>query len=105
MPSSPKASAKAQGERILGVRGNHRRCVRKINGLTDKSQFGVVVFVQHQPTKRSVLSRTRLSFVACLGLFGSYRNCDGGGHPEVAPLGGSLKSLALMRECPKARSG
>jgi len=26
------------------------------------------------------------------------------GHPEVVPLGGSLKSLALMRECPKARS-
>jgi hypothetical protein len=27
-----------------------------------------------------------------------------GGHPEVAPLGGSLKSLALMRAYPKARS-
>jgi len=27
-----------------------------------------------------------------------------GGHPEVVPLGGSLKSLAFMRECPKARS-
>ena len=26
------------------------------------------------------------------------------GHPEVVPLGGSLKSLAFMRECPKARS-
>jgi hypothetical protein len=38
--------------------------------------------------------RTRLSFVVCLELFGSYRNCDGGGHPEVAPLSGSLKSPA-----------
>jgi hypothetical protein len=26
------------------------------------------------------------------------------GHPEVVPLGGSLKSLAFVRECPKARS-
>src|SRR5258705_4996925 len=59
------------------------------------SQFCVVVFVQHLLTKRPRRPQTRLSFVACSELFGSYRNCDGGGHPEVVPLGGSLKSLAL----------
>src|SRR6267142_1567596 len=59
------------------------------------SRFCVVVFVQHLLTKRPPLPRMRLSFVACSELFGSYRNCDGGGHPEVVPLGGSLKSLAL----------
>ena len=63
-----------------------------------------VLFVQH-PSKNGLTGAIpRRSFVACAELFG---NCDlatEGGHPEVVPLGGSLKSLALMRECPKARS-
>jgi hypothetical protein len=45
------------------------------------------------------------SFVACAEAFG---NCDvatEGGIPRSSRLGGSLKSLAFMRECPKARSG
>ncbi len=55
-----------------------------------------MVFVQHLPTKRPVLPRTRLSFVACLELFGSYRAATEGGHPEVVPLGGSLKPTHII---------
>jgi len=44
------------------------------------------------------------SFVACAEVIGNCDRATEGEHPEVVPLGGSLKSLAFMRECPKARS-
>ena len=44
------------------------------------------------------------SFIACAGTFGNCDDATEGGIPRSSRLGGSLKSLAFMRECPKARS-
>ena len=68
------------------------------------SRFGDVAILQQVLIKLAVEHLSELSSVACEELIVSYCRCDGGGHPEVVPLGGSLKSLAFMRECPKARS-
>jgi hypothetical protein len=60
------------------------------------SRFGVVAFVQHLPTKGPACAEMWLSFVACSELFVSYSTSDGGGHPEVVPLSGSLKSTFVI---------
>jgi len=75
----------------------------KINKLQEGSGRAHVPFVQHPP--KNARNRTFLSgsFIACAE---SFSNCGGateGGIPKSSRLDRSLKSLAFMRVCPKAR--
>jgi hypothetical protein len=85
--------------------GGHRRTTFKFNALRKISRFSDVAILQQALIKRAIKPQLRLSSVACSELFVSYRLATEGGIPSRPVLGGSLKSLAFMRECPKARSG
>ena len=63
----------------------------------------VVIFVQHPPKNEPAQPVPRHSVIDRKRLFVSYRSATEGGIPKSSRLGRSLKSLAFMRVCPKAR--
>ena len=105
-PGSPgKARKSPDGFGQIAADRNQSKKPFKNNGLKGNFNHTYVLFVQHPPKNARNGAIPSGSFVACADVFG---NCDvatEGGIPRSYRLGGSLKSLAFMRECPKARSG
>jgi len=92
--SSPKCGAEAQSERdpwSLAEISGHMFIESMFNDFNHNSVSWYLCNIRLP--KRPVLPRTRLSFVACLELFGSLSELRRRGHPDVVPLGGSLKSI------------
>lgn len=75
----------------------------KINKLSVSSNHASVLFVQHPPKNARNGAFRGGSFIACAGSFGNCGGATEGGIPKSSRLGRSLKSLAFMRVCPKAR--
>ena len=73
--------------------------------LRGETSITIACYLCNTLRKRGGVAGVRSgSFVACAEVLG---NCDvatEGGIPRSSRLGGSLKSLAFMRVCPKARS-
>lgn len=76
--------------------------VNKNNILQSRRDHICVLFVQHSPGNALHMPVSVRSLVVCARSFG---NCDRAteGIPRSSRLGHSLKSLAFMRVCPKAR--
>jgi hypothetical protein len=75
----------------------------KINKLSICFNHAYVLFVQHPSKNARNGAFPSGSFVACAGSFGNCGGATEGGIPKSSRLGRSLKSLAFMRVCPKAR--
>lgn len=84
-------------------KGNRSKNMNINNMLWGRLDHICVLFVQHPSENTLHRARSRRSLVVCARAFG---NCDWateGGIPRSSRLGHSLKSLAFMRVCPKAR--
>ena len=77
--------------------------INKIIMLWGCSDSPRVLFVQHPAKNARIGAFPSGSFVACARGFGNCGGATEGGIPKSSRLGRSLKSLAFMRVCPKAR--
>ena len=103
-PGSPGKARKTPdrpGE--IGFERNQPKTPHKINMLEDGSDHAYVLFVQHLPKNARNGAFPSGSFIACAESFGNCGGATEGGIPKSSRLGRSLKSLAFMRVCPKAR--
>ena len=91
---SLSSGRRGQSRKIGGEREGSKK-YSDINILEVRGDHDCVLFVQHRSKNGRIGTFIGRSFVACSDVLGNSPGSDGGGHPEVVPLGGSLKSLAL----------
>lgn len=89
----------------FGGKWNRRKKNSKNNMLPASLDHNCVLFVQHPSENKLHWPVLKRSLVVCARTFGNCDRATEGGIPRSSRLGLSLKSLAFMRVCPKARCG
>jgi hypothetical protein len=88
----------------IGADQSQSKTASKNKSLLKCLNHTCVLFVQHPSKNARSAALPSGSFIACARSFGNCDDATEGGIPKSSRLGRSLKSLAFMRVCPKARA-